>query len=294
MADERVFLIGIDGGGTRCRARVTDAQGHVRGEGTGGPASLRLGAESAWAGIHAAMQAALDQAHADPSRDALYAGFGLAGFSRVETRKAVLSRLSRFRAAGCISDGMAACLGAHGGADGGVVIAGTGSIALAVRAGAEIRIGGYGIPVSDEGSGAAIGVAVMASVLRACDGRLPRTNFHEAVLTQFPEGVAGIVAWVDRASGTDYATFAPLAFEYAALGDGEARRIVAQAAKDIAGLVDALEARGVTRISLLGGLSKPLQLFLPDATQTLLHAPQGDACDGALIIARRLVPSAIS
>ena len=46
------------------------------------------------------------------------------------------------------------CLGAHSGADGAIVVAGTGSVGVGLIGGREIRIAGYGFPVSDEGSGA--------------------------------------------------------------------------------------------------------------------------------------------
>jgi ribulose kinase len=37
------FYIGVDGGGTSCRARIEDAAGHLLGEGAAGPAATRLG-----------------------------------------------------------------------------------------------------------------------------------------------------------------------------------------------------------------------------------------------------------
>ena len=40
--DSRLYL-GIDGGGSTCRARLSDAQGSVVGEGFAGPANFRLG-----------------------------------------------------------------------------------------------------------------------------------------------------------------------------------------------------------------------------------------------------------
>ena len=67
---------------------------------------------------------------------------------------------------------MIACLGAHGGRDGGIVIAGTGSVGLAMVNGREFRIGGYGFPISDEGSGAEIGLHAIRLALRAHDKRI--------------------------------------------------------------------------------------------------------------------------
>jgi glucosamine kinase len=39
-----VFYLGVDGGGSGCRARLEDAGGNVLGSGASGPATTRLGA----------------------------------------------------------------------------------------------------------------------------------------------------------------------------------------------------------------------------------------------------------
>src|ERR1043166_2511328 len=42
---DTILLLGVDGGGTRCRARLATPAGHVLGEGTGGAANIPFGAE---------------------------------------------------------------------------------------------------------------------------------------------------------------------------------------------------------------------------------------------------------
>src|SRR3984893_11225393 len=69
------------------------------------------------------------------------------------------------------SDANVACLGAHRGRDGGIVVLGTGSIGFASVKGRELRIGGYGFPISDEGSGADVGLQAVRLPPRAPDGR---------------------------------------------------------------------------------------------------------------------------
>jgi len=44
-SDHAQFYIGVDGGGTSCRARIEDAQGRVLGQGAAGPAATRIGAD---------------------------------------------------------------------------------------------------------------------------------------------------------------------------------------------------------------------------------------------------------
>ena len=70
------------------------------------------------------------------------------------------------------TDAHAACVGAHRGRDGGVIIVGTGSIGWAKLNGRHYRVGGWGLPVSDEGSGAWLGREALRRVLWAHDGRV--------------------------------------------------------------------------------------------------------------------------
>jgi glucosamine kinase len=51
-ADRRADLfLGVDGGGTRCRARLADRSRHILGEGAAGPANIRLGLDTAFASV---------------------------------------------------------------------------------------------------------------------------------------------------------------------------------------------------------------------------------------------------
>src|SRR4028118_1356762 len=76
----KLLFLGLDGGGTKCRARLRDEQGSLLGEGSGGPSNIRLDPELVWSSILAACREALAQAgprEADPRR--LRAGAGAAG-----------------------------------------------------------------------------------------------------------------------------------------------------------------------------------------------------------------------
>ena len=82
-----------------------------------------------------------------------------------------MQRPHPFRSVVYANDATIACIGAHGGTDGGIVIVGTGSVGFAVVEGREIRVGGYGFPISDEGSGADLGLHAIRLALRAYDER---------------------------------------------------------------------------------------------------------------------------
>lgn len=287
MSAPAALYLGVDGGGTGCRCRLETAAGEVLGSGIAGPASLRLGLETSLASVMQAARGAMVEAglaEADFAR--VRAGICLAGIGRKGIREDLAAWDSPFAQTVFESDGLAACLGAHDGEDGGIVIIGTGSIGLARVNGEELRIGGYGFPIGDEGSGADLGLAAIRVSLRAHDGREPATRFTQDVLARFEADPFEVVAWMDKAHATDYATLAPLVLRHADLGDSHARVIMQNAAAMIDAMVRTLFDRDVPRVALIGGLSSAMEAWLaPDVRRRLSHV-KSDAIAGALSLVR--------
>jgi glucosamine kinase len=282
------LFIGVDGGGTGCRARIEDADGCVLGTGIAGPATLRLGVERAFAEVgKACCVAAEDAGLGAGALSSMDAAVGLAGIGRKGALEEIERRPHPFRSVVYAHDATIACIGAHGARDGGIVIVGTGSIGFAVVGGREIRIGGYGFPISDEGSGADLGLHAIRMALRAYDGRAVGTSLTRDVMLRFRDDPFEAIAWMDNASATDYATFAPLVMRHADDGDPVARRIVQDAAEQIDELVRRLSECGASRIALLGGLASSMQPWQAPDVQRRLVPVEGDAVDGALHLARR-------
>jgi glucosamine kinase len=281
------LFVGVDGGGTGCRARIEDADGITLGTGIAGPAALRFGIDRALAEVDKACRAALDEAGL--SSDVLHsahAAVGLAGVGRKGALEELEQRAHPFRSVVYVNDATIACIGAHGTRDGGIVIIGTGSIGLAVIDRCEIRVGGYGFPISDEGSGADLGLHAIQMALRAHDERLIGSGLTREVMARFHNDPFEAVAWMDRATATDYATFAPLVMRHADTGDAVARRIVRDAGEQIDELARRLSERGASRLALLGGLASTMQPWLSPDVQRRLVPVEGDAIDGALRLAR--------
>lgn len=282
------LFIGVDGGGTGCRARIEDENGQILGTGIAGAAAIRLGLDRSFAAIETASCAAL--AEAGLPRQALgeiTAGIGLAGVGRKGALEQLIAHPHPFRAATFVNDATIACIGAHSGRDGGIVVIGTGSVGFAVVGGREFRAGGYGFPISDEGSGADLGLHAIRLALRAYDERGLATSLTREVMKRFEDDPFEAVAWMDKATATDYATFAPLVMRYADDGDPVGRLIVRDAAEQIDELVRRLLEFGAPRIALLGGLASPMQPWLAPDVQRRLSPIEGDAVDGALLLARR-------
>src|SRR6516162_6347020 len=288
MAVKGAIYLGVDGGGSRCRARLEDEYGAVLGEGNSGPASTRLGVDKAWRSIMRACTAAAEQAGlARPDFTRMHAGIGIAGLGRRGAEAALKEIVHPFASIRFISDGLAACLGAHSGTDGAIVVAGTGSIGVGLIGGRELRFGGYGFPISDEGSGADIGLQAIRLALRAADERGEVSPLLEEVLAAFDHDAYQTVAWSEQATATDYAAFAPMVLRHAMQGDPIGRRIFERAADAVGDLLDLFLRRGIDRLSLVGGLSDAIAAWLTPDLRDRLKAPKGDAVAGALLVARR-------
>ncbi len=230
------LFLGVDGGGTGCRARLEDADGTVLGAGIAGPATTRLGIEQAMAAVETACLAALAEAGLSfDTAGHVHCGIGLAGMGRKGAREALEARPHPFASIAFATDGLVACIGAHSGLDGGIVIVGTGTCGLrpcrpggAARRRLRVsdlrrRIGRR--PWAAGNPPRAAGAGRPHRPVRAADrraGAVRRRSFEA-------------VAWMDRASATDYATFAPLVMRHADNGDPVGRRIVQGAAEQVDG-----------------------------------------------------------
>ena len=278
------YFLGIDAGGSHCRARLTDAAGNVLGTGDTGPANARIGIEKLRAALMEACDAALTQAGIKADAG-ISAGFGIAGISRPGIRDALNGLDLPFAKVRWETDAAIANLGAHGGADGATLILGTGSIAYVKVGGAAFAIGGYGFPISDEGSGAALGLSAVRHALRALDGRTKPTPLSAAITSRFSHETPRVIAWMDTATPKDYAAFAPVVIDFAEADDEIARSIVESAALHVEQFIETIFVRGAPRCALAGGLAPRMRQWLRARTVARLSDPLGDPLDGALLLA---------
>jgi glucosamine kinase len=282
------LYLGVDAGGTSCKARLTDASGRVLGVGTSGPANTRIGIEILHGTLLDACRQATDSAGLnDGDLAAIKVGIGIAGINRAGSKAKLQALPFPFASVALSSDSVIANLGAHAGADGAILIVGTGSVGLIKRGEDSTSIGGYGFPISDEGSGAALGLSAIRHALRALDGRTRPTPLSQAVTQRFEHAIPSIIAWMDDAAPGDYASFAPLVLSHAEDGDEIALSIVREAALHVERFIETIYARGATRCVLMGGLAEPIKPWLRARIVDRLVEPLGDALDGALLLAGR-------
>lgn len=282
------LYIGIDAGGTHTRARLVSGEGKILGVGEAGAANTPFGLAQALRAVEDACSQALAEAGlTGESPVSIHAGLGMAGLNRRGILQGLKEYDFPFKSIAFASDAAIANLGAHAGGDGAVVIVGTGSIGFG-RVGKKVfTIGGYGFPVSDEGSGAELGLRAIRRALWARDGRTGHSSLTREVLDHFHGSAGKIVDWTARATPADYGALAPMVLNHAYAGDAIAELIVQESARRIDEIVRTLFDLGAPQCCLMGGVAERMRDWLAVSVRQRLRAPLGDALDGAILLARR-------
>ena len=286
------YLLGIDGGGTGCRAALADSSGRILGIGKSGSANIMTDMETARSNIIDATAAAFSSAGIDASAmKFLSAVLGLAG-ANVGDNAAKLKAALPFKNAQVYSDGLIALQGALGDNDGTVVILGTGS-AFITRTGNDVHFaGGWGFKVSDLGGGARIGRDLLEESLLAYDGFHRTSRLTNAIMESFGNNPHRIVQFAHSASPSDFGTFAPMVFDYALDNDAVALALLQKSVTQIEEGLDAIMSSDQTRLSLLGGLGALYETRLSPHYRAKLQKPLNDALTGAVQLAARNFASA--
>lgn len=279
-----MLILGVDGGGSGCRAAVADGAGRILGRGEAGPANIHSDPEAARAAILAAALEAARAASAAPGR--LCAVLGLAG-ANMPRAVAGLAPALPFARARILSDAQTAARGAIGRDEGIVAAMGTGSV-FAVQAGGRFaQFGGRGWILGDEGGGAPLGREALAEALRAEDGFAAASPFLSALVAQH-RGAAGVIGFAAHARATDFAALAMRLVAAAEDGDAGAGRVLGRAVDQVGCMLESLQARfGALPVVFLGGLGPAYAARL--AGRFAIRPAQGGALDGALALARDLL-----
>lgn len=279
-----IIYLGIDGGGSGCRAAVARVDGVVLGHGAGAAANIVTDPERSRTAVLAATGAALAAAGLQDGPEACVAVLGLAGanLSASAARFAASLPFARVRV---VSDAQIAVRGALGAADGLTAAIGTGSVFALQRRGAVRFIGGWGFVLGDQASGARLGQALLERALLAHDGLAQASPLLGAVLAE-AGGPEALVAWARTARPGDFARFAPRIVTSAEAGDAAAEAILADADAQVAAAIDRLLDGAMLPVCFLGGLGPVFAARLAPRYGDLIRPAAGTGLDGALAMAR--------
>jgi glucosamine kinase len=295
-------LLGIDAGGTRTSAAAADAAGVVLARAEAGPGVVRPGrAAAAAAAVFAAGRDALQRARLrSPVRAMVVGAAGAAHPAEQSALAAALEGCGLASRLHVTTDAEIALAAAFGDGPGIVLLAGTGSIAWArLEDGTTARTGGLGPVLGDRGSGYDVGREALRTVGVDLEMGLS-LDLTARLLAHIGVGADDLPRWTLTASVPEIAALAPIVLDVAATGDGVARAITLQAARQLATLAAAIARRfpmdKPVRVAWGGGLltgrtdyrgtvSESLREFIPGVR--IEDAPV-DAAAGAVWLAGRL------
>jgi glucosamine kinase len=256
---EEALYIGIDGGGTKCRASIMTEDLQVLGTGVGGPANPFHGVQQAKDSIRTAAELALIDAGLPPAvMGQLIAGAGLAGVNVPSLYDVMSSWQHPFKQMYLTTDLHIACLGAHNRDEGAVMIAGTGSCGYSYVRHSSLFLGGHGFPIGDKGSGAWMGLEAIQAVLLDSDNLGPGTILSHSISGFLQAEGVMIVDKMFGAKSSDYAKFAIFVVDAADAGDEVAINIVKEGAAYMSAVARRLWSTQPGRMSIIGGLAPRL------------------------------------
>ncbi|HTV69718.1 MAG TPA: N-acetylglucosamine kinase [Rhizobiaceae bacterium] len=282
------FVLGIDGGGTSCRAALATADGRILSRAKSGAANIRTDLTGARASIVEAARLAFEEAGHNsallPNTPAL---LGLAG-ANVGTYRRQLEAILPFSRSVVETDSAIALEGAIGEADGAMAILGTGTAFMVRHDGVTRQVGGWGFLIGDQGGGARIGRDLLEETLLAHDGIRKTSPLTEALLAVFRGEAQDVVEFTTTAKPGDFGGFAPMVFDYAARGDIVAETILTRAVGAVEASLDALQLRDGDPLCLLGGLAPLIEPRLSERYRRIVREPKQDALGGAVSKAARV------
>jgi glucosamine kinase len=266
------YYVGVDGGGTKCRAKLYDHQGELLGEGTAGAANAARDLLKSQDSVMRAVLLAVQDANLTTKvLKNLHVAAGLAGANLPTVQAKMQAWQHPYANFNVTSDLIASCYGAHGGEDGALLIVGTGSSAVRLQNNTFNQYGGYGFLLGDQGSGAWLGRQAVAATLKAHDGIVPISALHHAVLTEL--GVSQpseLVETMINAQPLEFAKLAPLVLKQAESDDAAALQIVKSGAAYLEQLCHCTLQNSGMSIVLVGGLAPAMATWFSAATKALI------------------------
>jgi len=309
------IYLGIDGGGTKTTCVVAD-ENNILGTATSAGSNItRHGDARVREALHAAVRDACAAAKVDPT-SVVSACVGLSGAGRPEVRDAV-TRMMREVLRGkieVVTDLETTLEAAFSDGPGVITIAGTGSIAYGRDArGQTARAGGWGLAISDEGSGQWIGRAAVSAVLGATDAgadpALLKPILELWKLTTLDE----LVRHANASPPPDFSSLVPLVLDVAenprpsgawtghpTQNDALARNLLDRAGNELAALARNVIRRlfgskASVRVAMAGGVFRQSEVVrkvfyntvIAEFPQATVQVEIVDAVNGALARARK-------
>lgn len=294
MSDSRdIILIGVDGGGTGCRAAIADASQTILAEADGDSANVATDFLQA---IQNVQKTIADAGHkAGLSDRALHNAtvhLGLAGV----ISDAVAGRVARampYTAVTVTDDRATTVAGALDDGDGFLISVGTGTIIAARKDGKNSFVNGWGFHVSDQASGAWLGRRLLEETLLWHDGLRADSDLARATLANFGGDPNQIVRFSLTARPGDYGRLAPDVVRAAKAGDPLGVALMQDGFGYLETGLQALGFQAGDRLCLTGGVGAHYADHFDKDIAPSVVAQSGLSVSGAVRLAAMALPSTI-
>lgn len=293
----------VDGGQTKTRVALRDEDGGELHAWTAGPLTTpsKPGALENLRAVVADVAGELRRRTAEPPEAAC---FSLTGYLQGEDvipslvgdeMRRVVPGIGRVRT---VPDYVGNWAAATGGKPGVVAISGGGAVAYGRNvAGEQLRIGGWGHLLGDEGSGFWIGLEAAKAALKSRAGMIPKTALGNDVLVALGVADDGELlkeVYSGAASDAEISGLVPLVVERALEGDGASGEILDGAAGHLASMVRAaLDGLGDRLPVFLSGgvfgaptMRERFEAALAGSGAARVEAASSEPLDGIFVIAR--------
>lgn len=258
----------VDGGGSKTIAAIFSKEINlISFSKTTSSNPNEIGFESAARVVYSVISEALIKAKIPFSKCSWYS-IALAGIGREREKLIFLNNLTELlgetKIVSATTDIYASYISVFTGKVGILLTVGTGSAAVSFNEkGEEIRSGGWGASLDDEGSGYWMGLQALRAVMQSYDGRLPKTKLYDSVLSWLSlNNPLELIPWINDAKREKIAAIAPIVISLAEQNDPIAQKIVENAATELAKMVwgvwNRLESsqKYSTKLAFAGGLSQ--------------------------------------
>lgn len=298
-----MYIIGIDGGGTKTIGILATATGKHLAQVESGPANYHVVGEAKTQAVLEDIVKELHQKAGIPSGSSVRFCLGMAGLGRHADRKVIgriCDELGIRQDRILTHDAHIALMGGTEKQEGVIVISGTGAIVYGINInGREARASGWGYLLGDEGSGYDIAIKGLRAVARAADGRGNRTELTDRILNKFElNEPSELIRWTHAASRDTIAQLAEVVFDTARTADVIAECIVDKAADELvcaaASVIKQLEFTEPFDIVLSGGnlihqtifADKLRHRFARIQPEASVQLPKHEPAYGAVLLAQ--------
>ncbi len=281
MQHSTPYYLGIDGGGTRSRAKIFDEYGQCLGMAEAGAANVATACEQAKHSILEVSIQAIKNASISglTQLNELHVAAGLAGANVTSAELELKAWQHPFASFSFASDLQTAVVGAHAGEEGALLIVGTGSCAASWHRNELVQYGGHGFILGDKGSGAWLGRQAVSHTLECLDGVVAPTAVSQRICEFLQFNTTNeFVECFHQAAPSRFGELSPVIMQLANDNEATALQIVRDGAGYLSGIARKALAHCEGKLALCGGVASAMLPFLANDVQKAIvpvaHSPE--------------------